>query len=64
MHWWEYGMRSWQKRAPKDGELVFLCELGPPEYGITGADGYEITDRWEEAKLMMSWVRDLWDRLQ
>jgi hypothetical protein len=63
MGWWEYGFRSWRKRAPQDATLTFLCELGPKEYAMTGPDGYELSDRWEEAKTMMSMVRDLWDRI-
>ncbi len=37
MGWWEYGIRSWRERAPKDATLTFLCELGPKEYAMTGA---------------------------
>jgi hypothetical protein len=64
MSWWEYGFRSWRRRAPQDATLTFLCELGPKEYAMTGRDGYELSDRWEEAQLMMSMVRDLWVRLE
>ena len=48
MEWWEYGFRSQRHRAPKDATLTFLCELGPTPYAITGSDGYEPSDRWEE----------------
>jgi hypothetical protein len=44
--------------------LTFLCELGPREYAMTGADGYELSDRWEEAQLLMRLVRELWQRLE
>lgn len=64
MGWWEYGFRSWRKRAPKDAVLTFLCELGPKEYAMTGADGWELSDRWEEAITMMKLVRDLWARIE
>jgi len=64
MGWWEYGFRSWRRRAPADATLTFLCELGPKEYAITGPDGYELSDRWEEAKMMMAMVRALWRRLE
>jgi hypothetical protein len=60
MGWWEYGFDNWRKRAPDDGVLTFLCELGPPEYAITGADGYELSDRWMEAQQMKDMVRKLW----
>ena len=64
MGWWEYGMRSWRRRAPQDATLTFLCELGPKEYAITGRDGYELSDRWEEALMMKDMIRALWSRLE
>lgn len=64
MGWWEYGFRSWRRRAPKDATLTFLCELGPKEYAITGPDGYELSDRWQEAQMMKDMVRALWKRLE
>lgn len=64
MGWWEYGFRSWRKRAPPDAVLTFLCELGPKEYAMTGRDGYELSDRWEESQYLMSLVRALWTRLE
>ena len=63
MDWWEYGMRSWKKRADPDATLTFLCELGPPPYAITGADGRELSDRWQDALAMKDVIRDLWDRI-
>jgi hypothetical protein len=60
MGWWAYGFDNWRKRAPADGALTFLCELGPPEYAITGADGYELSDRWIEAGMMKDMIRKLW----
>ena len=41
--------------------FTFLCELGPPEYAMTGADGYELSDRWEESLVMKKQVRALWE---
>jgi hypothetical protein len=63
MGWWEYAIRSWRRRAPDDAVLTFLCELGPPEYAITGADGYELSDRWAEALQMKDMARVLWERV-
>ena len=64
MGWWEYGFRSWRKRAPQDATLTFLCELGPKEYAMTGPDGYELSDRWLEAKMLKDMVRDLWKKIE
>ena len=60
MGWWEYGFRSWRRRAGPDAVLTFLCELGPREYAMTGPDGYELSDRWVEALTMKDMVRGLW----
>jgi hypothetical protein len=59
--WWREGFISWQGRHRNDdATLVFLCELGPPDYAITAADGRELSDRWEEALTLSGWVRELW----
>jgi hypothetical protein len=64
MGWWEYAIRSWRRRAAQDATLTFLCELGPREYAMSGPDGYELSDRWEEALMMKDLVRDLWRRIE
>jgi hypothetical protein len=59
--WWREGMTAWLARhAGTDSALVFLCELGPPDYAITDAQGRELSDRWEEALMLASWARDTW----
>lgn len=63
MGWWERGFRQWKRKAGSNETLTFLCELGPPEYAMTGADGYELSDRWQEALMMKDMVRDLWQRV-
>jgi len=63
MDWWEYAIRSWRKRAGPDAVLTFLCELGPPPYAITGPDGAELSDRWQDALVMKDMVRALWQRI-
>ncbi len=63
MGWWEYAIRSWRRRAGPDAVLTFLCELGPPPYAITGADGAELSDRWQEALLMKDMIRKLWQHI-
>lgn len=62
--WWTDGLRSWRDRAAQDAVVNFLCELGPPEYAITGADGYELSDRWEEALMIKERVEGIWDALE
>jgi hypothetical protein len=61
--WWQQGMQSWRQRAGDDDTLVFLCELGPPPYAITGADQLELSDRWDEALQIRRWVEEAWDQL-
>jgi hypothetical protein len=64
MGWWEYGFRSWRRRAPPDATLTFLCELGPKEYAMTGPDGAELSDRWQEALMLKEMIRSLWQRIE
>jgi hypothetical protein len=61
--WWEEGFRLWLGRAKPNDTLRFLCELGPPEYAITGSDGYELSDRWEEALMIRRRIEGIWQRL-
>jgi len=61
--WWERGLRSWRARAPEDAIVTFLCELGPPPYAITGADGLELSDRWAEAIDLRDRVAAIWARM-
>ena len=59
--WWREGFASWRARhVTDDASLVFLCELGPPDYALTGADGRELSDRWTEALLLARWAREIW----
>ncbi|SAK86943.1 hypothetical protein AWB79_06141 [Caballeronia hypogeia] len=58
--WWKYGFASWRQRAPDDGVLTFLCELGPKEYAMTDRHGYELSDRWEEALMLKDLIRGVW----
>ncbi|MFB9985034.1 sugar phosphate isomerase/epimerase family protein [Mesorhizobium kowhaii] len=62
LRWWEYGFRSWRRRAAPDDTLAFTCELGPKPYAITGRDGEDTTDRWNEALLLRERVAEVWNR--
>jgi hypothetical protein len=61
--WWAQGFASWRARAAPDAAVTFLCELGPPPYAITGADGLELSNRWAEALEMRERVAAIWARL-
>lgn len=57
--WWCEGFTSWKARNDS-GNCIFLCELGPPDYAITGPDGKEMSNRWDEALQIKSWVESIW----
>ena len=58
--WWAEGIRLWRERNPEGGRFNFTCELGPPEYAMTDARGYELSDRWQESLLLKDRVEQLW----
>lgn len=60
--WWAEGFRRWIAQHA-EGSPVFLCELGPPEYAMTGHDGRELSDRWEEALSIKQLASGIWDNL-
>lgn len=60
-HWWHEGLQGWRQR--NQGDCIFLCELGPPEYAMTGPDGREMSNRWDEALQIKLWVQEIWDNL-
>ena len=61
--WWAYGFRSWKQRNADDAVLNYLCELGPREYAMIGADGEELSDRWLEALIIRDRVRKIWSSI-
>src|SRR5579863_7067164 len=59
--WWQEGFAAWRAREPQR-DLIFLCELGPPNYAMTDARGEELSDRWQEALMLRGHARELWSR--
>ncbi len=59
---WRAGLADWRARNDS-GEVVFLCELGPPEYAMTDADGREMSSRWDEALQIREMVQTIWAEL-
>ena len=58
--WWRDGIGMWRRRNGKNATLIFLCELGPPPYAMTDANQAELSDRWQEALTIRSWVEAIW----
>lgn len=58
--WWRDGMSMWRERNDENATLIFLCELGPPPYAMTDANQAELSDRWQEALKIRSWVKEIW----
>ncbi len=58
--WWRQGIRTWLDRDYRGQTFNFTCELGPPDYAITDADGFEMSDRWEESLALKKIVEEIW----
>jgi len=59
-HWWRQGIRSWLDRDNRGESFNFTCELGPPDYAITDAEGYEMADRWQESLELKNVIENIW----
>ena len=62
--WWEEGIKKWRARSKDNQTLYFLCELGPPDYAITDANQFELSDRWKEALTIKKWIHEIWEKLE
>src|SRR5271163_3530027 len=60
LDWWRRGFASWQRRAARNEDCIFLCELGPRDYAITDANGEELSARWSEALILREWATSCW----
>jgi len=60
LDWWRYGLTEWKARSGADDSVIFLSELGPREYAMTGADGLELSDRRQEALVIRELVSGIW----
>jgi hypothetical protein len=61
--WWAEGIGMWRRRNDHQATLIFLCELGPPPYAMTDAGQAELSDRWQEALVIKSWIEEIWSGL-
>ena len=61
--WWREGIKRWKARNDDNATLIFLCELGPPAYAITDQNQLELSDRWEEALIIKSWIESIWEEV-
>lgn len=60
--WWRDGFARWRARAAEGDTLIFTTELGPPRwYAISGPDGEEMSDRWEEALMLRREIQAVWE---
>ncbi len=60
LDWWTEGMRMWRQRSAPDAAMIFLNELGPRDYAMTGPDNEEMSDRWEDGLELRRLVAARW----
>lgn len=58
---WKRAMVNWLREAKPGDLFVFRVELGPPGYSIVKADGKEMSDRWEQAKVFRALAEKIWN---
>jgi len=58
--WWKVGFRSWLDRFGDEDACLFVVELGPPPYAITGSGEIELSDRWQESLQLLAAARECW----
>lgn len=61
--WWREGMLAWRRKAGEGEVFPFVCELGPPSYGMVSKEGKETSDRWQQALVLKKIAEDIWREL-
>ncbi|WP_159500511.1 hypothetical protein [Microbacterium sp. 18062] len=58
--WWRQGFAALLDRRGGDGiaPVTFVTELGTAPYALADADGVELSDRWAEARTLLSWAAE------
>ena len=41
-----------------------LAKMGPQDDTMTGPDGREMSDHWQEAQVIKAWVEEIWEDLE
>ncbi|CDN42534.1 sugar phosphate isomerase/epimerase [Paenibacillus sp. P22] len=67
--WWKAGMRNWLTQAQPGDVLPFVCEIGhhysiTPQFLPSSHSSEELSDRWQQSKLLKKWAEQLWMDLQ
>jgi sugar phosphate isomerase/epimerase len=57
---WTLGFSAWLEKARPGDVLPFVCQLGPPPYGLTDLTGREISDRWEQCLVIKRLAEEAW----
>jgi hypothetical protein len=47
--------------APEKCERFCTLSLGPQLYAISGPDGKNLSDRWEDAQVLRGIIKDVWN---
>jgi len=62
--WWKRGFGMWlQRNRHTKKTMNFMCELGPPPYAITDAEGWELSDRWQESIQLKEIAESIWQEV-
>lgn len=59
--YWKSIMTAWLQRAKPGDIFPFRTELGPPDYAVVDLDGREISDRFEQAKVLKRLAIRTWN---